>query len=364
MERQHQILEAASRLLLHYGPAKTTVADIAREAGISVGSVYLEFKSKDDILVALSSHRYAHVLAAMRAAAQAHAAPAERLAALLMARLDAFLRLAAAGITPRSAALLPPRRRGGLAAVHRRRAHAGDGGHRRGRGRRRARGRSGQPGRGAARRLRDPLAPAAVQEAAGGCPRARRAAPSAAARWPAGALTGVAFDPDLYDRLHTGNDGDVAFYRRWCAGASGVLELGCGSGRILAALAADGHALVGVDLHPGMCARARARVPGARIVEADMAEVDLGERFDRVLLPYNSLYCAPDDAGVVAVLARAAHHLRPEGRVIFDGYRVLVDADELIDDEAPEWIATLRDGARRIEVLEQDRHQPARVTAP
>ncbi|MEZ4470520.1 MAG: helix-turn-helix domain-containing protein [bacterium] len=97
MERQHQILEAASRLLLHYGPAKTTVADIAREAGISVGSVYLEFKSKDDILVALSSHRYAHVLAAMRAAAQAHAAPAERLAALLMARLDAFLRLAAAG---------------------------------------------------------------------------------------------------------------------------------------------------------------------------------------------------------------------------------------------------------------------------
>ncbi|MEZ4470521.1 MAG: class I SAM-dependent methyltransferase [bacterium] len=169
----------------------------------------------------------------------------------------------------------------------------------------------------------------------------------------------MAFDPDLYDRLHTGNDGDVAFYRRWCAGASGVLELGCGSGRILAALAADGHTLVGVDLHPGMCARARARVPGARIVEADMAEVDLGERFDRVLLPYNSLYCAPDDAGVVAVLARAAHHLRPEGLVIFDGYRVLVDADELIDDEAPEWIATLRDGARRIEVLEQDRHQPA-----
>ena len=167
------------------------------------------------------------------------------------------------------------------------------------------------------------------------------------------------FDAHLYGLLHTGNPGDVAFYRRWCADARTVLELGCGSGRLLAPLAADGRAVTGVDAHAGMCALARARVPGATVIEADMAAVRLPDRFDRVILPYNSLYCAPDDAGAVAVLANAARHLAPDGLVLFDGYLVSMDTEDLTDDEAPEWLTTLYDGPRRVEVFEQDRHQPA-----
>ena len=52
--RSDQILDAAERLLRHYGRNKTTVSDIAREAGIAVGSVYLEFETKDAIVAALS----------------------------------------------------------------------------------------------------------------------------------------------------------------------------------------------------------------------------------------------------------------------------------------------------------------------
>ncbi|MCA9525273.1 MAG: methyltransferase domain-containing protein, partial [Myxococcales bacterium] len=167
------------------------------------------------------------------------------------------------------------------------------------------------------------------------------------------------FDAHLYGLLHTGNPGDVAFYRRWCADARTVLELGCGSGRLLAPLAADGRVVTGVDAHAGMCALARARVPGATVIEADMAAVRLPDRFDRVILPYNSLYCAPDDAGAVAVLANAARHLAPDGLVLFDGYLVSMDPEDLTDDEAPEWLTTLYDGPRRVEVFEQDRHQPA-----
>jgi len=46
-DRRRVILDTAARLLRHYGPAKTTMADIARAADIAVGSVYLEFASKE-----------------------------------------------------------------------------------------------------------------------------------------------------------------------------------------------------------------------------------------------------------------------------------------------------------------------------
>jgi TetR/AcrR family acrAB operon transcriptional repressor len=52
-EREVRILDAVGRLILRYGFDKTTVDDIAREAGISKGAVYLHFGSKDDLLEAL-----------------------------------------------------------------------------------------------------------------------------------------------------------------------------------------------------------------------------------------------------------------------------------------------------------------------
>ncbi|MCU0683723.1 MAG: TetR/AcrR family transcriptional regulator [Polyangiaceae bacterium] len=97
-ERRQSILAAAKRLLLHYGPSKTTIADIAREAGVGVGTVYLEFPSKDAIFAELASDRHRAVLAAMRRAwRDAAADDARSLGALLEARTDAFLRLADEG---------------------------------------------------------------------------------------------------------------------------------------------------------------------------------------------------------------------------------------------------------------------------
>ncbi len=52
-DRANRILDAAAALVLHYGLDKTTVDDIAREAGISKGAIYLHFKSKDDLMEAL-----------------------------------------------------------------------------------------------------------------------------------------------------------------------------------------------------------------------------------------------------------------------------------------------------------------------
>ncbi|HFE45269.1 MAG TPA: TetR/AcrR family transcriptional regulator [Nannocystis exedens] len=96
--RRRHILGAAERLLRHYGPSKTTVADIAKAANVGVGTIYLEFPSKDAILVALSEERCGAIFGAMQSAALGEGRHAERLGRILELRLDAFLELADAGV--------------------------------------------------------------------------------------------------------------------------------------------------------------------------------------------------------------------------------------------------------------------------
>jgi AcrR family transcriptional regulator len=95
--RRSDILRAAERLVERYGPAKTTVADVAREAQIGVGTVYLEFPSKEAIVEALSTARHVGVLDAMKRAASCSAPYGDLLRAVFDARTAALLRLAQAG---------------------------------------------------------------------------------------------------------------------------------------------------------------------------------------------------------------------------------------------------------------------------
>ena len=94
-ERRKVILDAAKRLLCHYGPQKTTIAEIAREAEIGVGSVYLEFASKEAIIGELSELEHTLVLDAMHEAAarkkRQGASFADQIAAVLDARVEMFL---------------------------------------------------------------------------------------------------------------------------------------------------------------------------------------------------------------------------------------------------------------------------------
>jgi len=61
-DKRQRILEAARKRFRHYGVKKTTMQEIARDAGLAVGTLYLYFKDKDDLLVActdeyVSRHR-------------------------------------------------------------------------------------------------------------------------------------------------------------------------------------------------------------------------------------------------------------------------------------------------------------------
>lgn len=64
--RARQIIDAAVRVFARSGYYNSRVADIAREAGIASGTIYLYFRTKDEILVALFRERMAEWVAAAR----------------------------------------------------------------------------------------------------------------------------------------------------------------------------------------------------------------------------------------------------------------------------------------------------------
>ncbi len=86
-DRRQLILAAAERLLRHYGAAKTTMAEIAREAAIGVGSVYLEFPSKESIIEDLVRAKHQRMLMAMRGAMGAGATYESRLRGMIDAKV-------------------------------------------------------------------------------------------------------------------------------------------------------------------------------------------------------------------------------------------------------------------------------------
>jgi ubiquinone/menaquinone biosynthesis C-methylase UbiE len=102
-----------------------------------------------------------------------------------------------------------------------------------------------------------------------------------------------------------------------------VLELACGSGRVLLALAAAGHACTGVDASPAMLDLARqhsaAQDVHIHLVQARMEALppDLGP-FDLALCVLNSFAYLPTQADQIAALTGVRRLLIPDGRLILD----------------------------------------------
>lgn len=139
------------------------------------------------------------------------------------------------------------------------------------------------------------------------------------------------YPADLYASLHAGTEGDEDFYRAVCVGAIRVLELGCGSGRILAALADHVTDLHGVDSSEEALAMARERLPSSvALHRGKMETFDVGGNFDRVLIPFNGIYCLPDLDSVRRTFAQVEKALARDGLLVFDGYA----GDPIHEDES------------------------------
>ena len=128
-------------------------------------------------------------------------------------------------------------------------------------------------------------------------------------------------DPDLVQFYDIENERGVDFDYcvRFAGDARSVLDLGCGTGQLAAALA-DGRSVTGVDPASAMLDIARRRAGGDSVdwVEADARNVRLGRRFDLVLLTGHAFQVFLTMGDREAVIGTIAAHLVPGGRFIFD----------------------------------------------
>ncbi|MBM4117035.1 class I SAM-dependent methyltransferase [bacterium] len=159
------------------------------------------------------------------------------------------------------------------------------------------------------------------------------------------------FVAEFYDHVPPYADRrDLEFYRALAAAAGGpVLELGCGTGRVMLPMLRAGAEVCGIDSSRGMlavCVEKIAREPEtvrrrAHLLLADMRNFALGRRFALAVAPFRSFQHLLTVEDELACLACVRAHLNTGGRLVLDLFnpslRFLIDPnrEEVLDEEAP-----------------------------
>jgi SAM-dependent methyltransferase len=113
-----------------------------------------------------------------------------------------------------------------------------------------------------------------------------------------------------HDVEHGCYDADLPLWRELAATANGpILDLGAGTGRVAADLAARGYELVAVDTDPDLLAVLAERAPSVRTVRADARSFSLERSFALVIAPMQLAHIVGGHAGRVAMLKRVQAHL-------------------------------------------------------
>jgi SAM-dependent methyltransferase len=174
----------------------------------------------------------------------------------------------------------------------------------------------------------------------------------------------------FYDRIvQFGGRKDIEFYVEVAREAGGeVLEIGCGTGRILLPIAREGIAIFGIDSSAPMLevcrqklsaepASVQACVLGLEV--RDMRQFDLGRRFNLVTIPFHPFIHLLTVKDQIACLTAVRRHLNRGGRLVFDIYapaaKHLVEERYLQPREEPPF--TLPDGrvvVRRTRLVSRD----------
>lgn len=106
-----------------------------------------------------------------------------------------------------------------------------------------------------------------------------------------------------------------------------ILDLGCGTGMLCDAYAAQGHSVTGVEPTPAMLAVARQKPHGNAIiwVTADAQTFRSDTRFDLIIMTGHVFQVLLEDADVQAAFATLRRHLKPTGRAVFESRNPAID---------------------------------------
>jgi SAM-dependent methyltransferase len=144
---------------------------------------------------------------------------------------------------------------------------------------------------------------------------------------------------EYYDLLYAEREDDLDL---WLSLAEKfgepILEIGCGTGRLLLPLAEAGYRICGIDLSELALSAARARLEGAglsrqaEVFLADMRDFSLRrKRFHLAFIPINTFMHCLDTEEQLACLRSIHNHLAVGGRLVVDNYNpspsLLLDLD-------------------------------------
>jgi SAM-dependent methyltransferase len=110
---------------------------------------------------------------------------------------------------------------------------------------------------------------------------------------------------------------------------SPILELGCGTGRVLLPLARRDYAVTGVDNSPAMLARLEAKLAVAQtmragrplaptLLQAGLADFSAAGPFQLAVMPFNTFMHLVTPEAQVAALANIRRHLAPGAPLVLD----------------------------------------------
>ncbi|MFO1125243.1 MAG: class I SAM-dependent methyltransferase [Methylocystis sp.] len=116
---------------------------------------------------------------------------------------------------------------------------------------------------------------------------------------------------------------DVEMYKSFARRFGGpVLEIGCGTGRVLKPIADMGIEIDGIDVSEAMISILKSKIadiiPIPNIYLSDMRRIEIARRYRLVTIPFRTLQHMITIEDKLQALAAAKNHLLDEGRLIFD----------------------------------------------
>lgn len=151
--------------------------------------------------------------------------------------------------------------------------------------------------------------------------------------------------------------GDIEFYRRQIPSAkAAILELGCGTGRVLIPLASHCDFIQGVDISESMLKICRRKLQAsglsrtrAKIKHGDITDLVLEQKFDLIIAPFRVFQNLKTDEEVAGLFKTVRSHLSDAGSCILSVFRPYLSREAMAtqwvcEEENLHWETPVEDG--------------------